>query len=498
MSEPFGQLAMQVLPKGLYARALLHSRRYGEATSVLLAAVGEHAGLARVAGELLRHKCFAGDWRDSAGLLALARAGFAAGDHAHMPYLEIARGHDRGAIRRIGETIAARWAQPAIMRPPRPAGARIRVAYLSADFNPHATTNLLSELPELHRRELFEVFAFSYGEDSDDAVRHRLRDGFEHFIEVAGETDAAIADRIAACGIDIAVDLKGLTEHARPGILAARPAPVQVAWLGYPATSGMEWIDYIIADRIVLPAAHFADYSEQIVWLPDTYQVNDRQRPVGAAGTRAEHGLPAEGLIFASFNNGYKITPAMFDIWMRLLTLVPGSVLWQLDSHPDLASNLRREAAARAVDPARLVFAPSVDRPEYIGRMVLADLFLDTVPCNAHTTASDALWAGLPVLTMRGETFTGRVAASLLAAVDLPELVAGDVGEYEAKALQLARAPDRLAALRARLDAGRTTCRLFDTPRFRNGIETAFDTMLTRHRAGLPPAHFAVESPRTK
>jgi predicted O-linked N-acetylglucosamine transferase (SPINDLY family) len=293
--------------------------------------------------------------------------------------------------------------------------------------------------------------------------------------------------------IDLLVDLKGFTTDSRKGICARRPAPIQVNYLGYPGTMGAEYMDYIIADRIVIPEHQRGCYSEKIAYVPNSYQVNDTKRAIAdTALTRAQAGLPDGMFVFCSFNNNYKITPAVFDCWMRMLQQVEGSVLWLLEDNARAADNLRKEAVARGVNAERLIFAKRLPLAEHLARHRLADLFLDTLPCNAHTTASDALWAGLPVLTCRGETFAGRVAASLLHAIALPELIATTLAAYEQMAIDLARHPEKLAAIKRRLTANRLTTPLFDTKLFTQHIEAAYMAMYERHRAGLPPDHIAI------
>jgi predicted O-linked N-acetylglucosamine transferase (SPINDLY family) len=397
---------------------------------------------------------------------------------------------------------AQRWIEP--IRPPRNAvfdhtpvaeRERIRLGYLSGDFHQHSTAHLMAELFERHDRDRFEVLAYSYGPDENSPMRARLERAFDRFIDIRAVSHREAARLINADKIDILVDLKGYTHHARPAIPAYRPAPVQVSYLGYPATMGADFIDYVIVDPFVAPSSQQPFFSERLVHLPGSYQVNDRRREVASARTsRQDWGLPAEGLVFCSFNNSYKISPAVFDIWMRLLRLVPGSVLWLLEANELVEANLRSEAEKRAVAPGRLVFAPIVPSAEHLGRHQHADLFLDTLPCNAHTTASDALWAGLPVLTCSGDTFAGRVAGSLLMAIGLPELVTGSLEEYEQTALALAQAPQRLIALRQKLENSRETSSLFDLPKCTAKIEAAYarmwQTWLRRER----PAGFSIES----
>jgi predicted O-linked N-acetylglucosamine transferase (SPINDLY family) len=364
---------------------------------------------------------------------------------------------------------------------------KLRIGYLSSDFHKHPVACLIAELFELHDRRRFEIVAYSYGPDDGSPIRARLKRAFDRFTDIGAMSDGAAANAIYAGGADILVDLTGYTQHGRTGIVALRPAPVQVNYLGYPGTMGAEFIDYLIADRFLIPAGHAADYSEKLVLLPGSYQVNDRKRPVAATPPRRELGLPENGFVFCCFNHTYKILPETFSVWMRLLEAVPGSILWLLESNPWAGENLRREARIRGVDPDRLVFAPPLPMDRHLGRLAAADLFLDTTPYNAHTTASDALWAGLPVLTAPGDTFASRVAGSLLTAVGLPELIAGSMESYEALALQFARERERLAALRGKLARNRDAAPLFDTPRFARNLESAYEIMWRQYQSGDGP-----------
>ena len=367
----------------------------------------------------------------------------------------------------------------------------IRIGYLSADFHAHATAYLIAELIERHDRRRFEVAGYCFGPDDVSPVRRRLIDGFDRFVSVRDLSHAAAAARIEDDQIDILIDLKGYTQHARTPILSLRPAPIQVNYLGYPATMGAGFIDYIIADHVCIPPGAEVFYSEQVVRLPHSYQPNDTLRAIAAeTPSRAACGLPDQGFVFCSFNASYKITPAMFDVWMRLLAQTPGAVLWLLECNGSVKANLRGEAARRGVDPDRLVFAPRRPLAEHLARHRLADLFLDTLPCNAHTTASEALWAGLPVLTCLGETFAGRVAASLLTALNLSELICVSLDEYEAAALRLAADPAALAAIRARLERNRADAPLFDIARYTQHLEAAYARMWEVHGQGRPPQAF--------
>ncbi len=385
-------------------------------------------------------------------------------------------------------------------RPTSAAPRRLKIGYLSADFCRHATALLTAELFERHDRSKFEIFAYSLNTDDHSEISARLRAAFDHFVELRDLTDDEAAKRIHADGIDILVEMKGYTKHARTGIAARRPAPIQVSFLGFPATMGADFIDYVIADPVVLPMDQQRFFDEKIVHLPHSYQPNDSRRIISdLTPTRAECGLPEQAFVFCSFNNSYKITPAFFDIWMRLLTEIPGSVLWLLDANELVKDNLRREAMDRGVDSSRLVFAPKRASPEHLARHRLADLFLDTLPYNAHTTASDALWAGLPVLTCVGETFAGRVACSLLHAVGLPELVTHSSSEYRALASSLAREPQLLERLRHKLNANRLKTPLFDSASYTRHFEAALTTMWEIWATGESPHAFAVTAePREK
>jgi len=397
---------------------------------------------------------------------------------------------------------ARHWIKP--IRPPpeavfahdaRVGSGRIRLGYLSGDFHQHSTAHLMAELFECHDRDQFEVFAYSYGPDDKSQMRARLDRAFDRFVDIRTLSHREAARTIHADKVDILVDLKGYTHHARPAISAHRPAPVQASYLGYPATMGVDFIDYIIVDPFVVPAGQQPFFSERLVHLPGSYQVNDRRREVASPRpSREDHGLPPEGPVLCSFNNSYKISPVFFDIWMRLLRSAPASVLWLLETNGLVKGNLRSEAGKRGVDPARLIFASVVPPAEHLGRHQHADLFLDTLPCNAHTTASDALWAGLPVLTCSGDTFAGRVAGSLLAAVGMPELVTGSLEEYEQTASALARDPQRLIALRQKLEEKRDTSSLFDLPKLTGNIEAAYTRMWQTWLSQRKPVAFSIES----
>lgn len=451
-------------------------------------------------GNLVLARAYCCDWSHLPGDMTALSAAIASGApvlQAHAGTLLCSSPQEQLQVARV-------WVQAVC--PPSPQrlwnGERyghdtIRVAYLSADFYAHATAYLIAGVLEHHDRGRFETVGVSFGPDDGSDIRARVMRGFDRFLDVRDKSDAEVAALLRRMEVDIALDVKGFTQEARPGIFAQRFAPVQVNYLAYPGTMGAEYIDYLIADRILIPPEARAFYSEKLAYLPDSYQPTDAKRAIAErVPSRGEAGLPEQGFVFASFNNTYKITPAIFDIWMRLLRECEGSVLWLLQESEVAVRNLKHEALLRGIAPERLIFAPRLPQAEHLARQRLADLFLDTLPCNAHTTASDALWAGLPVLTCIGTTFAGRVAASLLTAIGLPELAVPSLAGYEAEALALAREPARLAALKAKLAANRDTTALFDTARYTLALESALATMCERARAGGAAEDFAVEPRR--
>jgi predicted O-linked N-acetylglucosamine transferase (SPINDLY family) len=364
---------------------------------------------------------------------------------------------------------------------------KIRVAYFSADFHNHATGYLIAELFELHDKNQFELIGFSFGPITNDDMRIRLEKSFNKFIEVGGLSDVEIAKLSRDLNIDIAIDLKGFTQHSRTGIFANRAAPIQVNYLGYPGTMGADYIDYIIADKILIPGYLQSFYKEKVVYLPHSYQVNDRKRVISNKQfTRSELGLPERGFIFCCFNNNYKILPSTFAGWMRILKIVEDSFLWLLQDNAWVINNLKNEAQKQGVDPNRLLFADRMPLPEHLARHCQADLFLDTFPCNAHTTASDALWAGLPILTMMGQSFASRVTASLLTAISLQELITDTQEKYEALAIELAMNPQKLLDIKFKLANTRLSTPLFDTPLFTKHVESAYIQMYDVYKANLP------------
>jgi len=387
------------------------------------------------------------------------------------PFLALSVFEDPAELRAIATARAI--SPPAASVPARErAEGRIRIAYVSSDLRDHPVAHLVVGLFERHDREQFEVHAVALNPGADE----RLRRSVEHWHDMGTQSDLEIAQRMRTLQIDIAIDLNGHTVGARPGIFANRAAPIQVSYLGYAGTSGAPYMDYLIADSVVAPPGDERGYSEKVVRLPRCFLPNDDQRPIAAAPSREQSGLPATGFVFCAFTNAYKINPPVFDVWMRLLREVPGSVLWLRATTPEAQDNLLREAAARGVGASRLVFAPHVpSMAEHLGRHRLADLYLDTFPYNAHSTACDALWAGVPVLTCAGRTFAARVATSVLTTAGLPELITRDLSEYENRALQLAREPERLRALRQRLAEQRSP--LFDTATYCRQLERAYSDM---------------------
>ncbi|WP_161981621.1 tetratricopeptide repeat protein [Aurantiacibacter suaedae] len=372
---------------------------------------------------------------------------------------------------------------------------RIRIGYFSADFHDHATMYLMAGLLREHDRSRFAIHAYSYGPPREgDAMRAHARAQCDSFTEIGNLSDAQVAEKARADELDIAVDLKGYTRFTRSGMFGHRLAPVQVNYLGYPGSLGHPAMDYLIADPVTTPAGYEQYFTEKLVRLPNCYQPNDDQRAIIAdIRSRADHGLPEQGFVFCSFNHTYKIGPQEFDIWMRLLGEIEGSVLWLLRSNQWAEGNLAREAAERGIDPARIVFAPDLPHNEHLGRLTHADLFLDSFAVNAHTSASDALWAGLPVLTMAGRQFLSRVAASLVTAAGVPDLATSDAAEYEAKALELATDAEAMAQIRQQLAAGRTQAPLFRSAPYARQLEAAFAGMHQRQVAGLAPDHMTID-----
>ena len=372
--------------------------------------------------------------------------------------------------------------------------SKIRIGYFSADFHNHATMHLMAELFELHDKALFEIIAFSFGPDRLDQWRERAISSFDEFIDVRGKTDQEISLISKKLEIDIAVDLKGFTRDCRPNIFAEICAPVQVSYLGYPGTIGADHIHYLIADPTLIPNNKQHYYTEKIVYMPNSYQVNVSKRNISKAPlSRDNFGLPNNGFIFCCFNNTYKITPPTFSLWMNILKEVDESVLWLFESNNNSVINLKKEAIKYGINEKRMVFASHMPVEDHLNRLQLADLFIDTLPYNAHTTSSDALRMGLPVLTCLGESFASRVAGSLLNAVNLPELITNTPEEYEALAIELATHPEKLKVIKEKLASNLSTAPLFDTKRFTKNLESAYTQMYERNQKGLEPDHIYVE-----
>ena len=479
----------------LLATALLALHRLPEASEIVAGVLQKTPGNAEALAVALSCSLRMCDWRKVELILERSRE-LEHGTSRTQPFLLMAISDDPGEHLRAARLRATTAASGRLELTPPPAWKheRIRVAYVSGDFHTHATSFLLAEVLELHDRSAFQVFGVSFGPDDQSPLRRRVLASFEECLDARDRSDLEVATWLQKREIDIAVDLKGYTAYCRPGIFAHRPAPIQVNYLGYPGTMAAPFIDYLIADRYVIPEAAQAFYTERIAYLPGCYQPNDRRRLISPhVPDRAEMGLPMDGFVFCCFNNSWKITEPVFDVWMRLLASVPGSALWLLQDNSWAADNLRREAAARGIVPTRLVFCGRADNDIHLARHRLADLFLDTFPYNAHTTASDALQTGLPVVTCAGRTFASRVAGSLLHAVGLGDLVTTSLDDYERLALKLARHPGELHSLRARLTTKLEGLPLFETPAFCKHLESAYRYMSRRRGGGRKPEAFEVD-----
>ena len=453
-------------------------------------------GLPYARGNLVLARLQCCDWRGLAKERADIAAGLRAGAPTIVPFGNLLISDspaDQFPCARIWMERHSLAAQP-LWRGERYSHGRVRLAYVSGDLHSPPVAILMAGVFEHHDRERFETIAVSFGPDEESEIRARVKAGVENFVDARGLSDFEIASLLRQREVDVVVDLMGLTADCRSGIFAFRPAPAQVNYLGYPGTMATESMDYIIADRVVVPEGEKHHYREKIVYLPDCYLASDDKRRIAPhRPSRSEAGLPNEGLVFCAFNNAYKFMPEVFAVWMRLLGKAEGSILWLPQSNAAAQRNLKREAERAGIDAGRLIFAPHLASPEeHLARLGLADLFLDTLPCNAHSTASDALWAGVPVLTCAGSTFAGRVAASLLRALGLPELIAHSLPEYEAKGLFLATDAAALADLKAKLACQRGSAPLFDTARFTRNLESAFATMRDRTARGEAPRSFAV------
>lgn len=470
-------------------------KRYADALVAWNRALALNPDQPAVAAACLRVKLHQCDWTDFERGCASVRSSVRSGNLV-SPFMFVAIPSTSAEQLQCARTWAEnnfRLQSSPVWRGERYNHDRIRIGYLSADFHQHATSQLMAGVFEHHDRTRFEVTAISIGPNDGSDMRRRIEAAFERFVDAKPQSDAQIAELVRALEVDVLVDLKGYTQDARTGIFAMRPAPIQVNYLGFPGTIGAGFIDYIVADRNVIPEHDFDCYAEKIAWLPESYQANDRDRAIAdLMPVRVKHGLPDDAFVFCCFNDNYKITPDVFSSWMRILAAVENSVLWLFEDNPTAADNLRREAQARGVAPRRLVFAQRLPTSAHLARHRCADLFLDTLPYGAHTTASDALWAGLPVVTCLGGSFAARVGASLLNAIRLPELITTTPAAYEQLAIELANDPARLATLRAKLDRDRLTTPLYDTKQYTRDLETAYAAMMERHMAGLPPDHVRV------
>jgi len=452
-----------------------------------------------VLGDLLHAKMKICDWTDLSQQYDLAEQKLLSGSRASAPFPILGLFDNAELQRKCAEIYAndkLAPGSPIATLAKRTSRSRIRVAYFSMDFREHPVAHLIADLVELHDRDRFEVFGVSFGSASDeDPMRRRLEMAFDEFLEVRNLSDLEIARLARDLEIDIAVDLGGHTQDSRPAIFAHRSAPIQINYLGFPGTMGSKHHDYIIGDRVTISEVNLGQFSEKVIFLPHSFQANPRQRPIGSMmPTRAHYGLPERGFIYCCFNNTWKITPECFGRWVRILREVPSSVLWLFVSSEAARRNLKSRFLDCGIEERRLIFAGPVLREDYLAQYQVADLFLDTLPYNAGTTASDALYVGLPVLTLLGNSFAGRMAASLLRAVGLPELITETPQAYESLAIELAKTPDRIAELKKRLVDNRASCPLFNTHLFTQHIESAYQTAHDCHHAGHEPDHIHVTS----
>jgi len=470
---------------------------YAGATADLRAALAANPDQPYARGELLHLKMYGADWEDFESEKALIDHGVRGGHRVVRPFVYQALSGSPADLQACSRIFASSLFPAPLQRaPPFPyAHDKIRIGYVSGEFREQATAYLMAGLYELHDRGKFEIIAIDNGGGDGSAMRRRLEAAFDRIITITKMSDDEATNQIRAAEIDILVNLNGYFGAPRMGIFARRAAPIQINYLGFPATLGVPYMDYIFADKVVIPEEERQFYDEQVIYLPHSYQVNDRKRPIAAeAPTRAALGLPGKEFVFCNFNQSYKITPSVFASWMRILKAVDGSVLWLLKSKPVFEMNLSYAAERHGVEPRRLIFAPSLPPDQHLARLKQADLFLDSLPYNAHTTASDALWAGLPLLTCRGTTFPGRVAASLLGAIGMPELVTDCMEDYEALAIRLARNVDELNNLKQKLARNRLTTPLFDTDLFRRNIELAYTAIWEAWKKGEVLNSFAAAS----
>ena len=476
--------------------ALFELKRYEEAIDCYKKALNLNPNINFVYGDFAHSKLKICNWSDLENSLITISTKVMASEKVINPFVLLALNDDALLHKKSSEIyVQSKYPSNPVLGSilKRPQGQKIRVGYFSADFHNHATGYLMAELFELHNKNQFELIGLSFGPMANDEMRQRLEKSFDHFIEVGNKSDMEIAQLSRDLNIDIAIDLKGFTQDARTGIFSYRAAPIQANYLGYPGTMGADYMDYIIADRVLIPHELQSCYSEKVVYLPNSYQVNDRKRFISDRQfTRQELGLPNDGFVFCCFNNNFKILPATFAGWMRILKAVEGSVLWLFQENLWAVENLQKEAEKYGITADRLVFAKRMLLPEHLARHRQADLFLDTLPYNAHTTTSDALWSELPVLTLKGQSFASRVAASLLNVIGLPELITSTQEEYETLAIELAMNPQKIADIKLKLANNRLTTPLFDTPLFTKNLEAAYVKMMERYQAGLQLDHISI------
>lgn len=476
------------------ANALLELKRLEDALASFRRGLALNPDTDFLFGSILDLKLKLCDWAELDADIATINAGIPAGKRLAPPFsllmlIDDPKIHQQATKIFVDCHYPPRSDYGTYMGPAK--GSRVRIGYYSSDFNDHPGGHLMARLFACHDPSKFEVFAFSFGPPTNSAIRTRIESSVDSFLDVRDATDDAIVRMSRELGIEIAIDVNGLTKGGRTGIFASRTAPVQVSF-GHPGTMEASYMDYIIADEIVIPRDCQNMFAEKVVYLPNCYLLNGTKDISGKPQTRQDAGLPTTGFVFCCFSQSNKILPHVFGIWMRLLKAVEGSVLWLREEYPEVTRNLQKAAEARGVDRSRLVFAPRAPLDEHMARHRLADLFLDTVPYNAATTAGDALWAGLPVLTCQGVSFASRVAASVLHAAGLPELITSSLPEYEAQALALATDRSIMARIKAALSANRSKSPLFDAKLFARHIESAYTTMHDRYRCGLAPASIDV------
>lgn len=477
------------------ATALKDLKRYPDAITHYSKALEINPNAPYLRGEILHLKMKIGDWANFDKSIQQLTQEILQNKKVVMPFAALALFNSEEINYKVAQIATGESSAPNIVPIPKHHNQKIKLAYYSADFRNHPTSYLMSRLFKLHNRDQFEIYAFSLlNGGEDDSMRKQLMPYFDHFIDVDNLSDQEVANLSREHKIDIAVDLGGQTMDARTGIFALRAAPIQISYLGYPGTMASQYHDYIIADEVTIPPANQKFFSEKIIYLPDSYQVNDDQKEISSRSfSKEELGLPTDKFIFCCFNNNFKITPEIFSVWMNILKTVQESVLWLFEDNEYIKANLIKEAEARGIPGKRLIFANRINQQDHLARHRFADLFLDTLPYNAHTTASDALWCGLPVVTAIGESFPGRVAASLLHAVDLPELITHSFEEYESLAITLATNPEKLGAIKTKLAANRLKMPLFDTNLFCRNLESAYSEAYKQYQNDLPPNHIFVE-----